>query len=148
MKRVYVAGAYSADNMVDLLANMRRGIDLAMRAWNAGFAPFTPWLDLLLHMQPCAAGLDIHDCYDMSMKWLEVSDAVLVQVMGADKSVGTQAEIARAEKLGIPVFWTLAELIEWKNAGLIPTQECEEKREWPVLRNVGTGQEVPTKRDN
>ena len=81
---------------------MRRGIQAASQVIEAGFSPFTPWTDVLLHLQ---AGYDLKTCYNMSMAWLERSDAVIVVPEGAERSHGTQAELARAEELGIPIFY-------------------------------------------
>ncbi len=101
MIRVYVAGAYSADNVIDLLANMRRGIRLAVQVQKLGFAPYVPWEDFTRHLR---ASFTLEDCYGVSMAWLEVSQAVIVVPEGQEQSSGTQAEIARANELGIPVF--------------------------------------------
>ena len=107
MKRVYVAGAYSAGNVIDVLDNMRKGMRLSTEAMLAGFAPFCPWLDY--HFQLMlreGETLSVKDYYEYSLAWLEVSDAVLL-VPGWENSKGTIAEIERAELLGIPVFTDL-----------------------------------------
>jgi hypothetical protein len=44
-RRVYVAGAYSADNILDIFQNMRIGINTATRLFANGFSPFCPWID-------------------------------------------------------------------------------------------------------
>lgn len=115
IKRVYVAGLYSRNpdgteaGIVQALANMRRGQMAALLVWRAGFAPFCPWLDYqysLLDDQPITK-----EMYQAnSMRWLEVSDAVLV-ISGEGIGSGVDAEIARAEALGIPVYRSLEELI-------------------------------------
>lgn len=101
MKRVYVAGAYSADNALGVLDNMRRGMRLALMVLKAGFAPFVPWFDYHFSLM---SDMTIEEYYNYSMAWLEASDAVIVQPVGAEQSKGTRAEIARANELGIPVF--------------------------------------------
>lgn len=50
------------------------------------------------------------------MDWLEVSDAVYVCNYRED-SKGTKAEIDRALELGIPVFFTLNETLEYFKGG-------------------------------
>jgi hypothetical protein len=40
MKRVYVAGAYSADNVMDVLKNIGKGEYYAAKIFHIGFAPF------------------------------------------------------------------------------------------------------------
>ena len=110
MKRVYVAGPYSADNVIDVLTNMRRGMRLAYLVLQAGFAPFVPWFD---HHFAFMGPVSLDRYYRYSMSWLEASDAVIVQTLGAAASKGTRAEIARATELGIPVFYSLDELVQW-----------------------------------
>ena len=110
MKRVYVAGAYSATNVIDVLDNMRKGMRLSTEVMLAGFAPFCPWLDY--HFQLMlreGEALSVKDYYEYSLAWLEVSDAVLL-VPGWENSKGTIAEIERAEQLGIPVYTNLHEV--------------------------------------
>ena len=53
--------------------------------------------------------LDVEDYYRCSMSWLEVSDALLV-ISNRPESKGVNAEIKRAEELGIPVFYSIDEL--------------------------------------
>lgn len=115
MKRVYVAGAYSADNILQVLTNMRRGMKVAKDVLLAGYAPFTPWHDFhhTLMLDP-GEELFVHCYHDFSLAWLEVSDAMIL-VPGYENSKGTAVEIARAKELGIPVFNNLEELNQWAN---------------------------------
>jgi hypothetical protein len=113
IERVYVAGAYSADNVITVLDNMREGIRLSVRVMLEGFSPFSPWLDY--HFQLMLRGderLTVPDYYKYSMRWLEVSDAVLL-VPGWESSKGTLKELQRARELDIPVFYYLTELLEY-----------------------------------
>lgn len=110
MIRVYVAGAYSAPDVIGVLNNMRKGMQLSMRVLKAGYAPFVPWFDYHFALM---GEMGLQEYRDYSMAWLEVSDAVLIQPEGAEDSEGTRAEIARAEELGIPVFYSMEELILW-----------------------------------
>jgi len=111
MKRVYVAGPYSADNVITVLDNIREGVRISTRVLLAGYAPFCPWMDF--HFQLMLREneeLTVQNYYDYSMAWLEASDAVLVYKLRPD-SKGTAAEIDRALELGIPVFYSLNSLI-------------------------------------
>ena len=114
--RVYVAGAYSADNVISVLDNIRRGMRLSTEVMLAGFAPFCPWFDfhfqLMLRLNE---ELTVEDYYRYSLAWLEVSDAMLI-VPGFEKSRGTLAEIERANSMGIPVFYSLEDLIKNQEA--------------------------------
>ena len=112
-KRVYVAGAYSADNVLDLARNISRGREAALEVRLLGFADYCPWNDFeMLSLLRKGHEITVDDCYEVGLAWLEVSDALLV-VEGWTMSRGTHAEIARAEELGIPVFYSIGTLIEW-----------------------------------
>lgn len=109
-KRVYVAGAYSATDVISVLNNMREGMRLSTQVFLLGYAPFCPWLDhhFQFMLRP-DEHLSVKDYYDYSIAWLEASDA-MVLVPGWEKSTGTLNEIKRAEELGIPIYYDLMEL--------------------------------------
>ena len=110
MKRVYVAGAYNAGDVISVLDNMRRGMRVSTEVMLAGFAPFCPWLDYHYQlMLRDGETLTVQQYYDYSMAWLEASDFVLV-LPNSEHSKGVKAELARAKELGIPVFQTVEEL--------------------------------------
>ncbi len=110
MKRVYVAGAYSADNVVDVLKNIGRGEWNAAQIFLMGFAPFCPWHDKDYVIKNWNQEFSVKMFYDYSITWLEVCD-ILFLVPGYENSKGTLAEIERAEKLGIPVVKDFKHLI-------------------------------------
>jgi nucleoside 2-deoxyribosyltransferase len=109
--RVYVAGPFSADNVLDVLQNMRDGICCATHLFELGLAPFCPWLDYHYILSGCkTSGKD--PFYETSLAWLEVADAVYV-IGNYEKSAGTMMEIKIATERGIPIFYTLSKLLEW-----------------------------------
>lgn len=112
MKRVYVAGAYSADNVLDVLKNIGRGEDMATKLFLLGFAPFCPWHDKDFIIRCPNEKYTVQMFYDYSMAWLEVSDAVFV-LPNSEKSKGTQKELDRARELGIPIFDNIPALVMW-----------------------------------
>jgi hypothetical protein len=117
MKRVYVAGPFSTDNVIDVLDNMRRGIRLCTEVMLVGCAPFCPWLDFHYHlMLRGAEDLTVKNYYDYSTAWLKVSDAVL-RVPGWKDSEGAWADINQARALNIPVFDTVDDLAAWAERG-------------------------------
>ena len=110
MKRVYIAGPYSADNILDVFENMRKGMRMGARVFLAGYAPWVPWHDF--HHQLMFRddeSLSVDDYYEMSMSWLVVSDAVLV-LPGWIYSKGSRAELEKAGELKIPIFHSLYDL--------------------------------------
>ena len=109
MRRIYVAGPYNADNVIDVLNNMRRGIRISVELLTQGFAPFCPWLDYNFQLQ---AELTIKQFKDFSMAWVQVSDAIFM-ITGWENSKGAIAEKEEAERLGIPVFYDLDSLLAW-----------------------------------
>lgn len=114
MLKIYVAGAYSSDNVLTVFANMRRGIRMATRLFMMGYAPFCPWLDF--HFCLSAKEEDhitVNMFYQYSLAWLRASDAVLV-LPGFENSKGTLAEIQEALDCNIPVFYSVTKLEEWR----------------------------------
>ena len=119
MKRIYIAGAYSADNVIGVLDNMRRGMRAATEVLLAGYAPFVPWFDHQFHfMLREDEKLTVADYQRYSMAWLEASDAVMV-VPGWENSKGTKAEIARAREIWIPVAHGFQDLRRMDEDGAI-----------------------------
>lgn len=112
MKRIYIAGKYNDSDIVSCLANIRRGIEMGALLTNRGYAVFCPFLDYQFALTSHGASLTKDQFQANSMAWVDVSDALLV-LPGWETSGGTKREIARAESLGIPVFYCLGELDEW-----------------------------------
>jgi hypothetical protein len=113
IKRIYVAGAYSADNVITVLDNMRKGMRAGLEVLLAGYSPFVPWFDYHFQlMLRDGEELNVEDYYNYSMAWLEASDIVLV-LSNSEHSKGTQLEIKRAEELMIPVVYSIEELKQW-----------------------------------
>lgn len=104
--RVYCAGSYSAPDVISVLDNMRRGMQLGYEVITNGFAPFVPWFDYHFSL---IGPMELQEYLDYSMAWLEASDAVLL-VPGWEESKGTKKEIDRARALGIPVFYSMDQL--------------------------------------
>ena len=111
--RVYVAGPYSADNVLGVLRNIGRGEEVCAALFMEGYSPFCPWHDKTYAMHIHDERLQVDDFREHSMSWLEVSD-VLFLVEGWQKSQGTKAEIRRARELGIPIFDRVEALDQWR----------------------------------
>ena len=92
MKRVYLAGAYSAGDVISVLKNIGRGEHYAAKLFMAGFAPFCPWHDKSYVMSNWNKDFSMPLFYNYSLAWLEVSD-YLVVLSGYEESKGTLQEI-------------------------------------------------------
>lgn len=118
MKKVYVAGAMSG-NELEYLRNLRKGIRLSVEVLQAGYIPFSPFIDypffLALREDEEITGEQIKN---YSMEWLKVCDAILL-VPGWENSKGTKAEIEKAIELNIPIFTSLEELRKNFEEGVI-----------------------------
>ncbi len=55
MLKIYIAGPYSSDNILQGLENIRRGQRMAAKLLQHGLAVFCPWLD---HQPPTKLGLN------------------------------------------------------------------------------------------
>jgi nucleoside 2-deoxyribosyltransferase len=112
MRRIYIAGPYSANNIITALDNIREGMRAATEVFLAGYYPFCPWHDMnyQLMLRP-GESISLQAYYDYSLAWLEVSDAMLV-IGDYQKSKGTMNEIAVALVEQIPVFYSLDELVK------------------------------------
>lgn len=112
MKRIYVAGPYSADNVLDVLKNIGRGEKCCAEIFKLGMAPFCPWHDKSYITDNYDEDFTVQQFYDFSIAWLKVSDALFL-VPGWEKSQGTIKEIEIAENIGIPTFESFDDLIKW-----------------------------------
>jgi hypothetical protein len=114
MIKVYIAGPYSADNTIGTLKNIGKGERLAGKVLRAGFAPHCPWHDKDHIIQTPDYDYSVLMLQEVSLAWLLVSDCVLL-LPGWEKSRGTLREIEIAEAKGIPVYYSLEELIAWES---------------------------------
>lgn len=105
--RVYIAGRMSGCE-TDYLANVARMLETWRKLVESGYAPYCPATDLLLGLVS-PGGIDVHTYRDLSMEWLRASDAVFISNPD-DITPGQEAEIAEAERLDIPVAYTVEEL--------------------------------------
>ena len=102
MKFVYVASPYTVG---DVAVNVRINIEAADELARAGLIPFVPLLHHFWH-------LVVPHQYDfwtaLDMAWLERCDAI-VRLAGPSK--GADAEVKRAQELGLPVYYSIEECL-------------------------------------
>jgi hypothetical protein len=113
MIRVYVAGKYSANNVVDVLKNIGHGRKVCAELFALGYSPFCPWHDADFIIQNPQGSFNVQLFYEYSISWLAVSDVMLV-ISGKDDSAGVQNEIQFCKDHGIPVVYSIEELVAGK----------------------------------
>lgn len=122
-KRVYVIGPIVHG---DLRANVRQACEAGIALLKAGLAPFVPhgscywgqqtyWHEgIMAHVGPepevLPAGTVLEDWYAADLPWVDVAEAVL-RLPGEGK--GSDGEVRRAQELGIPVFYSVEDVVAW-----------------------------------
>ena len=104
MYKIFISGPYTKG---DVALNVKRAMDLANELINLGFAPYCPHLTHFLHMnnsQPYEKWLQL-DC-----EYLVLCDG-LIRIQG--ESLGSDKEVQLAKKKGIPVFFSLNEIVNY-----------------------------------
>jgi hypothetical protein len=106
--RVYISGPITQG---DRNHNFHQAADAQRRLMLEGFAPMNPMGTMIL---PFAWQPDMpHGLWlEVDFAWIEVCQAIL-RLPGY--SVGADAELSYAEGLGIPIFHSIEQLIEWRN---------------------------------
>lgn len=104
--KVYIASAYT---LGDKVANVNVQIHAADRLMNEGYMPFAP---LLSHYHDMECPRDYESWMEYCFAWLEDCD-YLVRLPG--ESSGADREDEYARKLGIPVYYSIEELLKATN---------------------------------
>lgn len=100
MKNVYVAGRYRGKSEYEVTQNIRAAEDVGVALLRAGHVPWIP------HKAFAYLGGAADDSVFLNADlWLMRKCDAVVVVPGWETSSGTKAEIAEAEKRGIPVFY-------------------------------------------
>jgi len=103
-KKVYVAGPYTKG---DPAVNTRNAVLVGNAFLREGLVPFVPHLNYLWQM---VSPREYEEWMTYCFEWLGVCDALYRM---AGDSPGADREVAEAERLGIPVFHSTAEVIRW-----------------------------------
>lgn len=106
MRKIYIASPYTQG---DVAVNVKRQMDAANELMDLGFAPFAP---LMSHFQHMAHPRSYAEWIQLDWEWLTVCDAVL-RLPG--DSIGANNEVAVAVARGIPVFYSIDELVRELN---------------------------------
>lgn len=107
--KIYIASPYT---LGDVAVNVKAQIDAFAELMDAGFAPHAP---LYSHFQHMTHPRPYQMWLTLDFEWLPVCDC-LVRLPG--ESAGADSEVALAEQLGLPIFYSVKEAIEYyKKAG-------------------------------
>jgi hypothetical protein len=101
--KVYISGPYTQG---DVGANMHTHMRCALEIIDLGYAPVWPVCSHFLHM---LSPRDYEVWMDVDLAWLE-GCSVLLRLPGY--SPGGDREVKHAQSLGIPVVYSVAELVE------------------------------------
>lgn len=99
MKVIYIAGKYRGPNAWAVEQNIRAAEDIAAKVWAMGHAALCPHANAR-HMEGVASD-DVFLAGTLEL--MRRCDAVVLVPNWRD-SEGARAEVAEAERLGIPVF--------------------------------------------
>jgi len=116
--KIYIAGKYSADTIIEGLKNIARGQKVAAELFELGFAPFSPWWDRSFILDNPEGTYTKQMFYDASLAWMEMSDAVYV-ISGVGDKGGVDKEINRAIELHLPIFTELKNLLRWAKVNFL-----------------------------
>jgi hypothetical protein len=109
--KVYIASPYSNG---DIAINVRFQLDITNKLLDLGFYPFTP---LYSHFQHMFNPRPYKDWMRMDFVWLRTCDCIVrfhTTFNGEElHSSGADAEEAEAIRIGLPVFHSIEELVEY-----------------------------------
>ena len=108
MLRVYVAAPLTKPAGHEM-PNVRRAIDAAQSLFKLGFAPFIPHLNEFWFLVYPENTYEEFIAWDFA--WIRASDALL-RLPGY--SEGADREEAFARSIGVPVFYDVESLVEWR----------------------------------
>lgn len=105
MKRIFICGNYNGNSVIEVLDNIKRGLEMAKEVLLAGHSPFCPFLDFMFHfVKGQAIPLEIYRAYCFS--WIEVSDYVIAldPLSGQKVNEGVAEELCYAYEHAIKIL--------------------------------------------
>ena len=121
IRKIYLVGPLNTPSCRDdtdneseaYLYNIRDMIKVAVRLIKNGLSPYPIGMDFSYFFND--SKITIEELKNVSLSWLEVSDAVLT-LPNWDKSEGSIKEVAKARELQIPIFHNYDFLISYITA--------------------------------
>ena len=106
--RIYVAGPISNTDPCVVLKNIGEGIQASRELIKHGYVPFCPFADFLYFFSEPRPSLE--KIQIVSIEWMKKCHAILM-LPGWEKSRGSLREKLIAEKKGIPIFYSIHDLL-------------------------------------
>lgn len=125
MKVIYIAGKYRGATPWEVEQNIRAAEDIAAKVWAMGHAALCPHANSR-HMEGVAS--DEHFLAG-TLELMRRCDAVLL-VPNWHRSEGARAEVAEAERQGMPVFGSEAAFIRCQNSDTIVAMTIAAMEAW------------------
>lgn len=88
------------------MKNIREGTKISAKILKLGHLPFCPFSD---HQFLFYKDFTVEDLRKYSIEWLKVCEALFV-IPNSENSKGTQEEIKIAQKLGIPIIYSIKDI--------------------------------------
>jgi nucleoside 2-deoxyribosyltransferase len=111
MKRIYIAGKYTAPTMMERDINVAKAREAMVQLQVAGFAVFCP--HTLSHNLEHDPRLTYEHFMENDLEWLSLCDAMLL-LEGWESSRGSLLEKHFAEEESIPVFFSVEAVRGWE----------------------------------
>ena len=108
---IYIAGKYSAETRDEISLNIHKAFLTAQTIWSLGYFAFCPHKNTE-HFEELVPSLTHEDYIVGDIAMLERCDAIFM-VDGWKESNGAIREHARAEQLGIQIFYDIEDLRRW-----------------------------------
>ena len=102
--RIYIASAYTKG---DVAVNVHKVIEVADKLVGMGHTPYIPHLTHFWHL---VSPKEIDFWYKYDNSFLDHWAEALLRIR--NESVGADREVARARRLGLPVFYNLEDIKE------------------------------------
>jgi len=119
MIKLYVAAPYTLGNPS---VNVLRSMEAANKLIDLGFAPYCPLLNHFLHeLKPRS----YDEWVAQDDEWVKLGNALL-RLPGPSK--GADREVGLAIQYGLPVFYSIDEVVEFYKPKLIGSYDCEGMR--------------------
>ena len=117
--RIYVAGPYTKG---DPVVNVATAIDAGDELANMGHYPYIPHLSMFWHYRHSH---EYNFWLDQDKAWLTCCNALL-RLPG--ESSGADKEVALAQELGIPVYYSVEEVFEASILTIYDGRTCREMK--------------------